>query len=150
MKVDINKLKTLRNQTGISIALCKKALEETKNDLLKAEKKLSSWGAEKVSEKQNRTTNEGGIFSYVHHNRKIAALVELLCETDFVANNADFQMLGKELAMQVASLAPKDVEALLNQEYIRDSSKRVSDLLKEAVLKFGENLKISRFNRWQI
>jgi len=150
MKIAIQKLKTLRNKTAISIALCKKALEETNNDLIKAEKILTQWGAEKISDKQSRTTTQGGIFSYVHHNRKIAALVELLCETDFVAANPDFQKLGTELAMQVASLPAKDVKTLLIQEYIRDPSKKVGDLIKEAVLKFGENIKTGKFIRWSL
>lgn len=148
--VDIKKLKILRNKTEISIALCKKALEETNNDLNKAEKVLIQWGAEKISDKHGRKTTEGGLFSYIHHNQKIAALVELLCETDFVSANADFKKLGSELAMQIASLSPKDVKTLLAQEYIRDSSKKVSDLIKEAVLKFGENIKIKKFIRWNI
>ena len=148
--VDIEKLKTLRKKTGISIALCKKALEETKNDSAKAEKLLLKWGAEKISDKKDRATSQGAIFSYVHHNKKIAALVEILCETDFVSNNSEFQKLGTEIAMQIASLSPKTSDELLKQEYIRDSSKKINDLIKEAVLKFGENIKIGRFIRWNL
>lgn len=150
MVVDINKLKTLRKKTGISIALCKKALEESKNNPEKAEKFLLQWGAEKINAKKERTTIQGAIFSYVHHNKKIASLVEILCETDFVSANCDFQKLGTELAMQVASFTAKDISELLKQEYIRDPNKKVSDLIKEAILKFGENIKIERFVRWSL
>jgi len=146
--VDIEKLKTLRKKTDISLALCKKALEETKNDLKKAEALLLKWGAEKISEKKDRLSTQGAIFSYVHHNKKIATLLELLCETDFVAQNADFQKLGTELAMQLAFNNTKNLEDFLNQEYIRDPTKKVQDLFKEAAIKFGENIKINRFLRW--
>jgi len=148
--VDIEKLKTLRKKTDISLALCKKALEETKNDLKKAEALLLKWGAEKISEKKDRLSTQGAIFSYVHHNKKIATLVELLCETDFVAQNTDFQKLGTELAMQLAFNNAKNLEDFLNQEYIRDPSKKVQDLFKETAIKFGENLKINRFLRWTL
>jgi len=150
MIVDIEKLKTLRNKTGVSIALCKKALEEAKNNLVKAEKLLTVWGAEKIFDKKDRSTNQGAIFAYVHHNQKIASMIELSCETDFVAGNADFQKLGRELAMQMASMSAKTINELLKQEYIRDPNKKVSDLIKEAILKFGENVKIKRVIRWQI
>ena len=148
--MDINKLKQLREQTGVSFSLCKKALEESKNDIEKAKKLLTKWGAEKILNKQERSTSQGALFSYVHHNKKIAVLVELFCETDFVANNVDFQKLGQELAMQVASIPAKNVNKLLKQEYIRDPSKKVEDLIKDAVLKFGENIKISRFIKWSL
>ncbi len=148
--VDYKNLKLLREQTGVSFSLCKKALEESKNDLAKAKKKLLEWGSGKVKEKESRETKEGGIFSYTHHNNKISSLVELQCETDFVAVNKQFQELGRELAMQVASLPAKNVDELLNQEYIRDVEKKIKDLLKEAVLKFGERIKVARFTRWQV
>ncbi|MBI4009111.1 elongation factor Ts [Candidatus Roizmanbacteria bacterium] len=148
--LDIKKLKQLREETGISIALCKKALEESTNDITKAKKLLSSWGVEKVKDKMRKTTSQGAIFSYVHHNKKIASLVELMCETDFVAGNTQFQKLGQELAMQIASIPAKDGKELLEQEYIRDSAKKISDLIKDAVLKFAENIKVGRFIRWQL
>lgn len=150
MAVNVPKLKQLREETEVSFSLCKKALEETGNDVEKAKKKLSEWGAKKIKEKEGKSTNEGAIFSYVHHNNKVASLVELLCETDFVADNQEFQSLGKELAMQVATFAASSTDAFLKLEYIRDPSKKIEDLLKEAILKFGENIKISRFIRWEV
>lgn len=147
---DINKLKTLREETGVSFSLCKKALEETKNNLTEAKKLLTKWGADKVKDKAGRKTLAGAIFSYVHHNRKVASLVELLSETDFVSGNEEFRALGQELAMQVASLKAEKIEELMEQEYVRDPSKKISDLIKEAVLKFGENIKINKIIRWEI
>jgi len=148
--MDINLLKKLREETGVSFSLCKKALEESKNNIDKAKKLLTKWGAEKILDKKERTTSQGGLFSYVHHNKKIAVLVELLCETDFVSGNVEFQRLGQELAMQVASVSAENVEVLLKMEYIRDPSKKIEDLIKDAVLKFGENIKISRFVKWTL
>jgi len=148
--VDIQKLKTLREKTGVSLSLCKKALEESNNNLEQAKKLLQQWGAQVLTKKAGNATSEGAIFSYVHHNKKIAALVEIVCQTDFVSKNEEFQKLGQEIAMQVASTPAQNVEELMNQEYIRDPSKKIIDLLNEAALKFGENIKITRFLRWQL
>lgn len=146
---DYEKLKRLREESGVSFSLCKKALDETNNNIENARKKLSGWGSSKAKEKTSRNTAQAAIFSYVHHNRKIASLVELQCETDFVSGNSEFQKLGQEIAMQIASLNPKSVNVLLKQEYIREPGKTINTLVKEAVLKFGENININRFIRWQ-
>ena len=148
--VDLTKLKQLREKTDVSFSLIKKALEESDNDVKKAEKLLSEWGAKKAEEKSERSTSQGGIFSYVHHNRKVASMIELLCETDFVSGNEDFKKLGQEFAMQAASVDAKNVEELLKTEYIREPGKTMNDLLKEAVLKFGENTKVSRMQKWNL
>lgn len=148
--MNIKLLKKLREETGVSFSLCKKALEETKNNIEKAKKLLTKWGAEKILDKKERSTSQGALFSYVHHNKKIAVLLELLCETDFVAGNVEFQRLGTELAMQVASSNGENMNEFLKQEYIRDPSKKIEDLIKDAVLKFGENIRIARFIKWSL
>lgn len=150
MAVDFNLLKKLRAETGISFSVCKKALEESDNNIEKAKEKLKEWGVKKASDKADRTTEQGGIFTYVHHNKKIAAILELQSETDFVSGNAEFQKLGSEIAMQAASIEAASVEELVEQEYIRDASKKIKDLIQEAVLKFGENIKVARFQRWAV
>lgn len=147
---DIKKLKQLREETGISFSLCKKALEESKNNIEAAKKLLNKWGIAKAKDKSSRKTETGIIFSYVHHNKKVASLIQLACETDFVSGNKDFQKLGQELAMQVASVMAETNEELLDQEYIRDPSKKINDLIKEAILKFGENIKVVKFIKWSI
>lgn len=147
---DINKLKQLREETGISFSLCKAALEESKNDLELAKKLLNKWGIAKAKDKSDRRTESGVIFSYVHHNGKIASLIELACETDFVSGNKEFKSLGQELVMQVASVRADTNDEFLSQEYIRDPSKKIRDLIKEAILKFGENIKVNRFIRWSV
>ena len=148
--LDYNKLKQLRTETGVSFSLCKKALEETGNDTAAAKKKLNEWGIKKATEKSKRETGDGAIFAYVHHNKRVASLLELKSETDFVSGNEEFQKLGTELAMQVASITSKTVEELMDQEYIRDPGKKINELIKEAILKFGENIKIARFVRWEL
>ncbi len=147
---DINKLKQLREETGVSFSLCKKALEETNNNIDEAKNLLTKWGADKAKDKQDRQVNAGAIFSYIHHNQKLASLVEMVSETDFVSNNQEFKKLGQEIAMQVASLKPQSVDELLNQDYIRDPSKKIANLIKDAILKFGENIKINRILYWEI
>jgi len=148
--MDTQKLKELREKTGVSYALCLKALKEANNDIEKAEDLLTQWGAQKNIEKVNRKTANGGIFTYLHHNKQIASVVEILCETDFVSQNEVFQQLGHNIAMQIASLKPKDDKELLNQPFIKDQSKTVADLVNDAVLKFGENIKINRFIYWTV
>ncbi|MBP7966931.1 elongation factor Ts [Candidatus Woesebacteria bacterium] len=148
--LDYDKLKQLRAESGVSFSLCKKALEETDNDMNAAKKKLQEWGAKKAADKADRETGQGGIFSYVHHNKKIASLLELQSETDFVSGNDEFQKLGAELAMQIASVPAQDVEEFLKQPYIRDPGKTIDDLIKESILKFGENIRVSRFVRWAL
>lgn len=148
--MDIKKLKQLREETGVSFSLCKKALEEANNNVEEAKKLLTKWGVQKAEKVSGRETSQGGIFSYVHHNKKIAALLELQTETDFVSGNVEFQQLGQELAMQCASVPAENVEEFLAQNYIREPSKTINDLIKDAVLKFGENIKVARFIRWTL
>jgi len=147
--IDTAKLKTLRHETGVSFSLCKKALDEGGN-LEAAKKLLIKWGAEAQQDKSKKPTVNGIISVYVHHNKKVAAMIELFCETDFVSANPEFSKLGSELAMQIASMSATTSQELRAQEYIRDPKKKVEDLLKEAVLKFGENIKVGRITRWEI
>lgn len=133
--------------TGAGIADCKKVLEETGGDTKKAESILRKKGLEKAAKKKDRKTTAGLVTSYVHGNGKIGVLVEIACETDFVARTDEFQELCREVAMQVAAMNPKDVSELSKQEYIRDSQKTISDLVKEVIAKLGENIRIVRFSR---
>jgi elongation factor Ts len=150
MSLDLTSLKKLREQTGVSFSVCKKALEEANNDIDAAKKLLTKWGEKKAADKADRATSQGVIASYVHHNKKIATMVELQTETDFVANNEEFRTLAQEIAMQVATMNPENVDELVKQEYVRDPSKTIGDLIKDAVLKFGENTKVSRILRWEL
>ena len=148
--VDITLLKRLRNETGVSLADCRKALEETKNDYNKALEWLKKHGLEKAAKKKDRKTSQGLVESYIHQNGRVGALVEVMCETDFVARTDEFKNLVHEICMQVAAMNPKDVDFLLKQEYIRDSSKTVGELIKETIAKLGENIVIKRLQRFEI
>jgi len=148
--MDYKKLKQLRADTGISFSLCKKALQEADFDMKKAKELLKKWGVENAIKKADRETKAGGIFAYMHHNRKVATLIELQSETDFVSGNDEFQSLGHELAMQVASIPAENVEAFMKQEYIREPGKTIEQLVKEAIQKFGENIQIARFVCWEL
>lgn len=150
MTVDIQLLKQLRTETGVSLADCRKALEESGNDYKKALDWLQKHGLEKAGKKAERETSQGIIESYIHQNGKVGVLLEVLCETDFVARTDDFKHLTHEIAMQVAAMNPKDIPALLKQEYIRDSSKTVQDKIKQTIAKLGENIVVKRFQRFSL
>ena len=148
--LDINLLKKLRNETFAGIADCRKALEETKGDYKKALDWIRKNGLEKAAKKSDRETPQGLVESYIHQNNRVGALVEILCETDFVARTSEFKTLVHEIAMQVASMNPKDVDSLLKQDYIRDSSKTIDSLIKEAIAKLGENIVVKKLQRFEI
>lgn len=147
--VDTKLIKQLREKTGAGVADCREAIEEAKGDLKKAEEILQKKGFEKAAKKGDRETKAGLIDSYVHAG-KIGVLVELLCETDFVARTDEFKKLAHEISLQVSSMNPKNINALLEMEYIRDSSKTIEVLIKEAVAKLGENIILGRFERVEI
>src|SRR5512137_249811 len=109
MAVDMQQVKKLREQTGISILECKKACEEAEGDLVKAGEILRKKGFEKAKSKSSRTTNQGVIGSYIHSNRKIGVLLEVGCETDFVARNEEFLQLVKDISLQIAAMNPRYV-----------------------------------------
>jgi elongation factor Ts len=149
-QADISLLKKLRAETSASIADCRMALEETDNDYKKALEWLKKRGLEKAEKKSDRATSQGLIEAYVHGGGKIGVLVELLCETDFVAKTDDFKQLAKEIALQISAMNPKDVDELMKQEYIRDSSQTIEQLIKSVIGKLGENITIGRFQRFAL
>jgi elongation factor Ts len=150
MKIDIKLIKQLREETQVSIADCTKALTEAKGDFEKAIELLKKRGIERAEKKADRETAQGLIESYIHQNGKVGVLLELLCETDFVARTEDFKRLAHEVAMQIAAMNPKNVEALLKQEYIRDGSLTIETLVKQTIGKLGENIVIKQFTRFEI
>jgi len=147
--ISIDQLKKLRQKTGAGVMDCRKALEETKGDEKKAEDLLQKWGIEKSEKKADRQTKAGIIDSYIHGG-KVGVMLELLCETDFVAKTDDFKNLSHELCLQIASMNPKDVKTLESQEYIRDPKIIIRDLIKQTIGKLGENITVSRFTRYQL
>jgi elongation factor Ts len=148
--ITINQIKHLRELSGGGIMECKRALEETKNDEKKALALLKKWGIEKAEEKADRETRSGLIESYVHAGGKVGVLLEIVCETDFVAKTDDFKNLAHEICLQIASMEPKDVKHLLKQEYIRDPGTTIENLIKQVIGKLGENIKVIRFQRFEL
>jgi len=186
-------VKKLRDKTGAGLMDCKRALEQADGDQQKAEAVLRQKGLDKALAKGSRETAEGVIVSYIHGGGRIGVLLELACETDFVARNEEFRELARELAMQVAAmkpqvLRPEDLSeqvveteraicagqfadkpqnvlerivdgkmekfyaqvCLLNQPYMRDDSRTVDEVVKEAIAKLGENIEVRRFVRMEL
>jgi elongation factor Ts len=148
--IDLTLLKKLREETAASVSDCRRALDETDGNYDKALTWLKARASEKAEKKLNRETGEGLIGTYVHQNGKVAAMVQLLCETDFVARTDEFQKLAKEVAMQVAAMNPKDVAELLQQPYIREASLSIEQLIKQVIGKLGENITVKGFSRLEI
>lgn len=148
--VSISQIKSLRQKTGGGVMDCRRALEETKGDEKKAESLLKKWGVEKAEKKTDRVTKAGIIESYIHAGGKVGVLLEINCETDFVAKTEDFKNLAHELCLQIASMEPKDVKVLMKQEYIRDPAVTIEQLVKQVIGKLGENITLARFIRYQL
>jgi len=144
---------------------CRNALIETKGDMEKAAQLLKEQDFLRLEKKSNRSTTQGIIKAYVHTGGRIGAMVEVNCETDFVARTDEFKELAHHLAMQVAAISPQfisgeevpegaDIEpqaaCLLLQPYIKDPDKTVQDIIAETIAKVGENIKVSRFARFEI
>jgi elongation factor Ts len=161
----VEQIKALRELTGAGIMDCKRALEQADGDLEGAQRILREMGVASAAKKASRETNEGLVESYIHSGGRIGALVELNCETDFVARTDDLKELAHSIAMQVAAMSPIYVDeddipddedqnpqdvCLLQQAFIRDQSVTIQDLLGEAIGKIGENIRVRRFARFAL
>jgi len=171
-KISVDSIRELRDLTCASVAHCKKALEEAGGDIKKAAHILRQKGLEIAAAKQSRITKEGRIEAYVHLGNKIGVLLEVGCESDFVARNSDFSQFTKDIAMQIAACAPQylkkeDVPAeviaqekdkedfykkhcLIEQPFIKDPSMNINDYLGSIIGKIGENIVIRRFIRYRV
>lgn len=160
MPASTQEIKELREKTGAGIMECKRALEEG-GSMDQAEKLLKEWGVASAAKRAGREASQGIIDSYVHAGR-IGALIELNCETDFVARTDDFKTLAREIAMQVAATNPTRISSaepetsedgdvpLLDQPYIRDPAKTVQELVNETIAKTRENIVIRRVARFEL
>ena len=163
MAVSTEAIREVRDRTGAGIMDVKRALEAADGNLEKAEAALREKGIAKAATKTDRTTAEGVIDSYIHAGNRIGALVELNCETDFVGRTPEFVELAHNIAMQVAAMnpvyitreeIPDDEErkpeelCLMDQAFIKDTSKSIGDLVLEVRARVGENVKVSRFIRF--
>ena len=148
--MDTQLLKQLRNETQAPINDCKTAIEGAGGDYAKALQIIRSKGLDKATKKAGRETGVGFIEAYVHGGGKIGVILELRCETDFVARNEMFRGLAHDIAMQIAAMDPEHVEALLEQAYIKDSSLTIKQLVQSIVGKIGENIQVARFARYEV
>jgi elongation factor Ts len=172
MTTTTDDIKRLREETSCGVIDCKKALEEAKGDFSKAKELLRKRGLEMAAKKSDRLAKEGRVEAYIHPGNKIGVVVEVNCETDFVARSEDFCKFTRDVAIHIAALNPKyvkkedipadvlareadkeayiKVNCLLSQAFVKDPGKSIQDLLNELVAKIGENIIIGRFARFKV
>ncbi len=148
--ITTEQIKALREETGLSIMQCRVALEEAEGDKDKAIELLKKKGAEIAGKKGDRALGSGVVASYIHAGDSVGAMIELLCETDFVAKNPEFKGAAKEIAMHIAAMNPEDVGTLLEQPFIKGSGGSVGELINNIVQKFGERTEVGRFIRFSL
>lgn len=146
----MEQIKELREKTGAGVMDAKNALTEANGNMEKAIELIRAKGLARAEEKSDREVKSGKVYCYTHLGGMAAAMVEVACETDFVAKTDEFDALCKEIAMQIVSMNPKDVDELLAQDYIRDGSKTIEELVKETIGKTKENIRIIRFARFKL
>jgi len=165
LKISLELVKELREQSGAGIMQCRNALVEAQGNRGRALEFLKEQGLLKAKEKAERTAAEGLIEAYIHTGGRVGAMVEVNCETDFVARTDEFKQLAHQLAMQVAAMDPKfvseedvpegaDIEpqsaCLLRQPYIKDPEMSIQDIITETIARVGENIKVSQFARFEL
>jgi elongation factor Ts len=165
LEVTAQHVKELRERTGAGIMDCRRALVEAEGHMDRAADLLRERGIETAAKKAGREARQGLVESYIHAGGRVGAMIELNCETDFVARNPQFRELAHEIAMQIAAMNPSrvgdepdektdgqavDDMPLLDQTYIRDSSKTIRDLVQEGIATFRENIVVRRFARYEL
>lgn len=164
-EMSLELIKTLRTRTSAGVMDCKRALEAAGGDLAKAEELLKQKGIALAGKRAARDVLQGVVECYIHAGSRVGAMVELNCETDFVARTEEFKELAHNLAMQVAAMAPRYVDSgdvppghtvnpeevcLLEQPFIKDQSRTVRELVSELVGRMGENVRVRRFERFAL
>lgn len=147
--ITTEQIKELREKTGISIAQCKKALEEAGGDMAKALEWLKAKSAEIADKKADRELGAGVVSAYIHGD-KIGAMITLQTETDFVSKNPEVKALADDIAMHVSAMMPADVAELLTQPFIKNPDQTVGDLIKTAIQKFGERVEVGQIVRIEV
>lgn len=165
MTITASAVKEVRTKTSAGMLDCKKALEDNNGDVAAAIEALRQKGLAMAEKRAERAVGEGVVLSYIHHNQRIGALIELNCETDFVARTEDFSNLAHDIAIQIVGARPlyvseddrpEDCElsvaesCLLAQPFIKDPSKTIADLITEAIARTGENIRVGRFSRIEL
>jgi len=165
VQISATAVKELRDQSGAGVMECRRALEQAGGDVARALTVLREQGLLKAEKRAGRETFQGLVESYIHSNGRVGVLVEVNCESDFVARTDDFKTLAHDLAMQIAAMKPKYVSAeemtggngespeevcLLDQPFIKDPGKAVRELVNEVIGKTGENIRVRRFARYEL
>lgn len=148
--VTTDQIKELRDKTGVSIAECKKALDEAGGDMAKAMEVLSARAAAAAGKKADRELGAGTVAAYVHTTGQVGALIQLSCETDFVSKNEEFVALARDIAMHAAAMKPQTIEELVAQQFIKNPEKTIQELLQGAVQKFGERTEVTNFSCFSV
>ena len=158
-QITVDDIKKLRAITGAGILDCRTALEESEGDSGKAQAILREKGLASAAKKATRSAGEGVVDSYIHNGSRVGVLLELNCETDFVARTEEFQTLAHDIAMHVAAMDPETVSladggdpetSLMDQTFVKDPSKTIQDLVNDAIAKLGENVQVRRFTRFAL
>lgn len=150
MEISADMVKVLREETGVSVMQCKKALEEAGGDMDKAREALKVIAAAQAEKKADRTLGGGVVASYIHSNKKMGVLLELVCETDFVAQNEEFISAATQIAMHIGAMDPENVEVLLEQPFLMNPEMTIKQVIEGLVQKTGERVEISKFVRYSI
>jgi elongation factor Ts len=165
VKIEADIVKELREQSGAGVIQCRNALIEAEGDIAKALQILKQKSLFQAEKKATRSTSQGLVEAYIHAGGRIGAMIELNCETDFVARTGEFKELAHHLAMQVAAMDPKFISkeevcegsevdpqtaCLLLQADIKDPTRTVKEIIAETIAKVGENIRVSRFARFEL
>lgn len=165
MVISASDVKELRDRTGAGVMDCKRALDQADGDMARAQELLKEWGAASAEKRAHRETSQGLVECYIHAGGRIGAMVEVNCETDFVARTEDFKALAHDLAMQVAATGPLAIDeddlppdagappeevCLLRQPFIKEPSRTVQERVRDVIAKTGENIRIRRFARFEL
>lgn len=145
-----NQIKRLRDETGAGFSSIRAALLEAEGDINRAKEILQKKGLEITAKKKSRATNAGIVDAYVHHGATIGVLIELRCETDFVARNPFFKELAHDIAMHIAATNPHDIFSLMSGPFIKDESKTIENMITAHTASFGERIEIGRFTRYTL
>lgn len=145
----LNQIQKLREITNAGVMECKKALKDANGDFDRAVALVHERGLAKAEKKGDRATGAGLLYSYIH-NERVGVMLELRCETDFVARNPMFKELAHNLAIHIAAMNPENVEELSKQNYVKDDALTIENLIKGVIAKLGENIKVEKFCRYEL
>ena len=147
---NIDEIKKLRDQTGISVMECQKALKESGGNMDKAKELLKKWEKDYALSRVDRAAKQGIIDAYIHCGRKVGVMIDLRCESDFVAKGDDFKNLAHEICLQAAAVKSDDETPFLSQPWIKDPSKTMKDVIDATIAKTGENIVLEKFVRYEL